>query len=341
MRPTSVERRARPRIRSRPRSASPTRWTRNNLYYFTYAKGFRPGGGNNPRAVCRLRRRLPSLRHSRCAADLRLGHRQQLRGRREEQFQQPRQDRQQRLLHPVEQHPADRGAAGLPDFVHLESGQGDRQGPGHAGRNRAHRRFDGGTDGRLHRRALHQGFALDRRSGQIRADRAATAMPSPARAASPARRSPPPLASSTSSRSSITNRSFASTMNIEGRAKWPSPGQDPRRRTAVRFGELCAVVDQLRLGARRHELRRMAGRGVRRQSHRHATPITNYNWTIDPGDGDEPPAAPVHIPSAHRGPVVHLPPLGPITVPRSNAWHGGGCAVFSAVLLSARSYLTI
>ena len=104
-----------------------------NLYYFTYAKGFRPGGGNNPVPVRRLCQRFPKLRHSRRTVDLQFRHRQQLRSGCEEQHRQPLQDCQQHLLHPLEQHPADRGAAGVPNIVHLEPRHGGGQGPGHPG----------------------------------------------------------------------------------------------------------------------------------------------------------------------------------------------------------------
>ena len=91
-----------------------------DLYYSTYAKGFRPGGANNP------------LPHAACPTDfanfgiqtdpqhLQLRHRQQLRDRREEQLRQPRAPRDQHLLHPLEQHPAAHRAAGLPDLLHRQ-----------------------------------------------------------------------------------------------------------------------------------------------------------------------------------------------------------------------------
>src|SRR2546421_5687119 len=56
---------------------------------------------------------------------------EQLRDRRQEQLQQPREAGEQHLLHQVEQHPADRRAARVPDLVHRQSrpggGEGDRK----------------------------------------------------------------------------------------------------------------------------------------------------------------------------------------------------------------------
>ena len=104
-----------------------------NLYYFTYAKGFRPGGGNNPVPYAACASRFPKFRHSRRTVDLQFRHRQQLRSGCEEQHRQPLQDFEQHLLHPLEQYPADRGAAGVPDIVHLEPRHGGGQGPGHPG----------------------------------------------------------------------------------------------------------------------------------------------------------------------------------------------------------------
>ena len=64
----------------------------NNLFYATYAKGFRPGGANNPVPQAACAARLHQLRHHRLARHLQFRHRGQLRDRRQEQFSEPRQD---------------------------------------------------------------------------------------------------------------------------------------------------------------------------------------------------------------------------------------------------------
>ena len=46
--------------------------------------------------------------------------------------------------------------------------------------------------------------------------------------------------------------------------------------------------------------------------------VTNYNWTIDYGGGPGSRLrAPVHVPSANHGPVVHLPALGAVSQQRT------------------------
>ena len=140
------------------------------------------------------------------------------------------------------------------------------------------RRLHGRIVRRLHRRPLHRrtrSFAHRDPAHRLR-----TAMPSSARAASPRRRSPRPSDSNTSSRLFEPRCVRAGGRRVSGRAQVAR--RDPgSRHPAVRFGQLHAVLDQFRLGARRHELRRPAGRGIRRQPHRSHT-ITNYDWSIDP-----------------------------------------------------------
>ena len=96
-RPAAV-RPARPAAAAATRTPSPRRraWRsrcdpERTCIYFTYAKGFRPGGANNP---CRggLRPGLRRTSASAGAADLQLRHRRQLRNRRQEQHRQPRED---------------------------------------------------------------------------------------------------------------------------------------------------------------------------------------------------------------------------------------------------------
>ena len=109
-----------------------------NMYYFTYAKGFRPGGGNPTR--CRAARsaaRTSQPRHQRRTADLQVRHGAELRDRRQEQHRHIGAARHQHLLHQVEQHPAERGAADLPDPMDAESRQGGGQGLRHPGRFRS------------------------------------------------------------------------------------------------------------------------------------------------------------------------------------------------------------
>src|ERR1700719_4762264 len=87
--------------------------------------------------------------------------------------------------------------------------------------------------------------------------------------------------------------------------------------STVRLCELCAVVDQLRLRTCRYELRWISGRGLRRQSHRHAH---GHELQLDhrlrrrPGLSA---ATPVHLPSAHRRTDVHLTAL--TRLPRARA----------------------
>ena len=97
---------------------------------------------------------FPRLRHQRIAGHLQLGHGQQLRDRRQEQHRQSHPHRQQHLLHQVEQHPADRRAADLPDLLHRQSRQGGRQGHRHAGGYFCDRHTYPGTCRRLHRCTL-------------------------------------------------------------------------------------------------------------------------------------------------------------------------------------------
>ena len=195
-------------------------------------EGLPPGRRQQSRAVCRLRRGLPKFRHSRRAVDLQFRHGQQLRSGCEEQHRQPRQDCQQHLLHPLEQYPADRGAAGVPDLVHLEPRHGGGQGPGHPGGNRPDRLIHDGARDRLHRCPLHPGLALGADRRIPRSYRAAT--PSPAKAAQPGA----PFTATIGLEYKFSLFNHESFIRVddeyEGRAKWPSPGQDPTT-SAVRL----------------------------------------------------------------------------------------------------------
>ena len=126
-------------------------------------QGVPSGRRQQPAAGGGLLAGLCELRHHGGAGHLQFRHGQQLRGGSEEQYRWLAAPGEQPLLHQVEQHPADRHPAHLPDLVHRQPRSGGGQGCGSAGRYRrgGPRHYPAGR--RLHGCALHGRFAPERR----------------------------------------------------------------------------------------------------------------------------------------------------------------------------------
>ena len=288
----------------------------DNLYYATYAKGFRSGRRKQPDSVCGVPDRFRELRHprpTRSDVQLRLG--QELRGGREEQFQQPRAPREQHLLHPMEQHPAADRAAGVPDLLHREYRTGGGEGRGYPGGHLVDQRPEPGARCRVYRRALHPGLPLQQHGAQPLPAGRQRGFHRRVRAARPAAGSrTAPFTAAAGVEYHFTAFAHESFVRVDGeyeaRAKWATAGQDPGTsqfdsanftlprttfvslRGGMQFGawSLAPFVDNL--------------------TNTHA--LTDYNYTIcsnparrpvagQPMPRGKPPAARLHVPAAdHR-----------------------------------------
>jgi iron complex outermembrane receptor protein len=132
----------------------------NDLYYATYAKGFRPGGANNPVPQAACAQDFQSFGITASPATYDSDTVNSLRDRRQEQHREPCPLGHQRVLRALEQHPADRRTADLPDFLHLQSRHRRRQGRRHPGGYPGDQCALGRDLGRLHRCPLHPGLQI-------------------------------------------------------------------------------------------------------------------------------------------------------------------------------------
>ena len=156
LRPGHRRRRARAATPNTPKVVLSFQATPRDLYYASWAKGFRVGGGNAPLPIVLRWGPGGGGLSQRRAAHLRVRQHAEFRGRREERLRQLAEGRNQRLLHQVAGHPAEPVCGRqLRPAVHRQPRRGGCLGRGRAGEYgiRTRRRRPGGG---LYQCTLHQ-----------------------------------------------------------------------------------------------------------------------------------------------------------------------------------------